>query len=136
MPAKHFARTERVAQQIQREMADIIRTELKDPRIGLLTVTDVEVTRDYSHAKIFFTLLNDGEQLAETLKTLQRSSGFLRSELGRRINLFSVPQLHFVHDTSIANGVYLSNLIEQAVGASAPLDESAAEEDPVDDAKA
>ena len=112
-----FARSDRISEQIRRELADLIRFGLKDPRLSshlaLVTITDVETTRDYSHAKIFFTTLND-EHLEEIEHGLKRASGFLRRELGRRIHIHTLPELHFVYDTSVAHGVSLSHLIDQA----------------------
>ncbi len=77
---KGFSRADRVADQIQRDLAELIRVELKDPRIGFITLTGVEVTRDYSHAKVFYTVLNS-EDLSETQSTLERASGWLRSDM-------------------------------------------------------
>lgn len=119
---KNFTRSDRVAQQIQRELADIIRLELKDPRTGMITVTDVEVTRDLSYAKIFYTLMSGQDKAAETINILKRSAGFLRSQLAQRIKLFKIPELQFVYDESIEQGVSLSQLIDQAV-ASNTVDE-------------
>lgn len=111
---KNPARVSRVAEQIQRDLAELIRLEVKDPRVTLVTVTGVDVTRDYAHAKVHFTTLQ-GEALAvESTQALQRASGFLRSELSHRLKLRCVPQLHFVYDTSVERGVHLSKLIEQA----------------------
>lgn len=121
-------RQERAAQQIQRDLAELIRLELKDPRVGFVTITDVEVTRDYAHAKVFYTLMQ-GEN-AETQAALTRSAGFLRSQLGRRITLFSVPQLHFVYDHSVEHGMALTALIDQAAATIRPLED----EDAADDA--
>lgn len=112
---KNFTRSDRVAQQIQRELAGIIRLELKDPRMGMITLTDVEVTRDLSYAKIFYTLMTGHEHAAETEATLKRSAGFLRNQLSRRIKLFKIPELQFIYDESIEYGVGLSQLIDQAV---------------------
>ncbi|TCV90881.1 30S ribosome-binding factor RbfA [Sulfurirhabdus autotrophica] len=112
---KDFARTQRVADQIQRELSDIIRTELKDPRVGLVTITDVDVTQDYSHAKIFFTLMGDTALAPQSQLGLERAAGFLRSQLAHRMMLRTVPQLHFVYDTSVERGVHLSHLIDVAV---------------------
>jgi len=81
---KDFPRARRIADQIQRELADIIRFELKDPRIGMITLTDVEVSQDYAHARVFFTVLADAQQTDETREALQHASGFLRSQLARR----------------------------------------------------
>lgn len=122
--AKDFSRSDRVGQQIQRELPEILRFELKDPRIGLLTITDVEVTRDYSHAKVFFTVLGSDEQKAQTLETLEHAAGFLRNELGKRIKLRTMPLLHFHYDHSVENGMHLSSLIDQAVSTRAKEDDT------------
>ncbi len=112
------ARNLRVADQIQRELAEILRSELKDPRVAMITLTGVEVTADYAHAKVFFTLLGDAEKRAETEAGLKQAGGFLRSQLARRIKLHSIPQLHFVFDASVERGFALSRLIDQAVAGS------------------
>jgi ribosome-binding factor A len=109
------ARSLRVADQIQRELAEIIRTELKDPRVAMITLTGVEVTADYSHAKVFYTLMGGAEQRAETEVGLKQAGGFLRSQIARRIKLHSIPQLHFVYDASVERGFELSRLIDEAV---------------------
>jgi ribosome-binding factor A len=109
------ARSLRVADQIQRELAEIIRTELKDPRVAMITLTGVEVTADYSHAKVFYTLMGSAEQRAETEVGLKQAGGFLRSQIARRIKLHSIPQLHFVYDASVERGFELSRLIDEAV---------------------
>ncbi|TAK65625.1 MAG: 30S ribosome-binding factor RbfA [Betaproteobacteria bacterium] len=109
------ARSLRVADQIQRELAEIIRTELKDPRVAMITLTGVEVTADYAHAKVFYTLMGSAEQRAETEVGLKKAGGFLRSQLARRIKLHSIPQLHFVYDASVERGFELSRLIDAAV---------------------
>jgi ribosome-binding factor A len=110
------ARQRRVADQIQRELADIIRGELKDPRVGMITLTSVEVSPDLSHAKVFFTSLVEDDHREEVLAGLRRASGFLRSELGRRIKVHVTPELHFVYDASVERGMRLSQLIDDAVG--------------------
>jgi ribosome-binding factor A len=122
---KDFSRPRRVAEQIQRELADLLRLEVKDPRVGMITITDVEVTNDYSHAKIFFSLLGDEARMQEAIKGLQSAAGFLRSEISHRMKLRTMPQLHFVHDTSIERGMQLDKLIETAVAEDAkhPHDE-------------
>ena len=109
----NFARTERVAQQMQREIAQLVRLEINDPRVRLVTITGVEVASDYSHAKIFFTRL-DGKH-DEAQQGLERASGFLRSQLARSLKLRIMPQLHFVYDASVERGSHLSQLIDQAV---------------------
>lgn len=113
---KDYPRSRRIAEQIQRELSEVIRLELKDPRVtGMITITDVEVTRDQSHAKIFFTILGDAARVEETTEGLKRASGFLRSELAHRLLLRTVPQLEFKYDASVERGVKLSRLIDEAV---------------------
>jgi ribosome-binding factor A len=109
------ARPRRVAEQIQRELAEILRLELKDPRVGLITLTDVEVTPDYSHAKVYFSLLGDATKVAEASAGLARASGFLRRELAHRMRLRVTPQLHFLFDESVERGARLTRLIDEAV---------------------
>ncbi len=122
---KDYPRSRRIAEQIQRELSDIIRLELKDPRVGMITITDVEVTSDHEHAKIFFTRLGDfanannpanATDNAAVTQALEHAAGFLRSELAHRMRLRIVPQLHFEYDVSVERGVRLSNLIDEAVG--------------------
>lgn len=105
----------RVADQIQRDLAELIAMELKDPRVGMVTLTEVQLTPDYAHAKVYFTTLNDTkEAIASTLEGLTKAAGFLRNQLGRRLTIHTLPQIHFVHDTSIARGQAMSQLIEKA----------------------
>lgn len=116
---KDYPRARRIAEQIQRELADLIRTELKDPRVNsMVTVTDVEVTRDQAHAKVFFTLLGDASKIEETTEGLRRASGFLRTQLAQRMQLRTVPQLDFKYDASVERGMKLTRLIDEAVGIS------------------
>lgn len=112
---KDFSRTLRVADQIQRELADMIRNDIRDPRIGQITITAVEVARDYSHAKIFYTVLTDQENHALIEKGLENAKGFLRSNLAHRMKLRVIPQLHFAYDESIERGARLSKLIDTAI---------------------
>ena len=119
-----FQRSERVAEQVRRDLADLIRSELKDPRVGMISLTEVELTPDYAHAKVYFTTLNV-EHLDEIQRGLKRAAGFLRRELGRRIHIHTLPELHFVYDGSLERGMNLSQLIDQANAVSAePDDES------------
>ncbi|WP_025916356.1 30S ribosome-binding factor RbfA [Herminiimonas sp. CN] len=105
----------RVADQIQRDLSEIIAFELKDPRVGMITITEVQVTPDYAHAKIFFTTLNDSpEALQNTLEGLNKAAGFIRGQLGRRLSIHTLPALHFLYDSSTARGADLSKLIQQA----------------------
>jgi ribosome-binding factor A len=112
---RHSQRAQRVADQIQRELAQLLRDELKDPRVGRVTITTVEVSPDLSHAKVFFTHLAGREHGAETADALQHAAGFLRTELSHRLGLYSVPQLHFAYDDSIEAGLRLARLIDEAV---------------------
>ena len=109
------ARLRRVSDQIQRELSEIIRTELKDPRVGMITLTGVDVSVDLAHAKVYFTLLGGADTLALAEHGLARAGGFLRSSLARRINTHKVPELHFHHDASVEQGIRLTQLIDEAV---------------------
>ena len=108
-------RAQRVADQIQRELMDLLRHEIKDPRVGMVTITAVDVTQDLSHANVLFTHLGGGAHADDVMAGLTRAAGHLRSELSRRLRLYSVPQLHFRYDDSIESGMRLSNLIDEAV---------------------
>ena len=114
------ARSERIADQIQRSLAEVVRTELRDPRVGLITLTGVELSRDQSHAKVFFTVLGPQGAAADALEGLQRAAGFLRSALARELTTRKVPELHFAYDESVERGVRLSRLIDEAVHPSSP----------------
>jgi ribosome-binding factor A len=120
---KHSQRAQRVGDQIQKELADLLRNEVKDPRVGQVTVTSVEVSSDLSHATIHFTHLAGREHADEAVQALSRTAGFLRTALSHRISLYSVPQLHFVYDDSIEAGMKLSQLIDDAVAADKKLAE-------------
>ncbi|WP_274584943.1 30S ribosome-binding factor RbfA [Neisseria leonii] len=112
-PQRGYARQDRVKEQIMRELADLVRTGLKDPRAGFITINEVEVTRDYSHATVYYTVL-DGDKRAITEEALTHARGHLRSGLAKRIKLFKIPELHFKYDESLERGLSLSGLIEQA----------------------
>jgi ribosome-binding factor A len=112
---KEFSRSSRVAEQVQRELAELIRLELKDPRVGLVTITGVELTPDYAHAKVFYTTLADPSARQDIDAGLRRASSFLRRELGRRIRIHTLPELHFIFDESVERGDRLSRLIDEAV---------------------
>ena len=116
--AKEFSRTQRIGDQMQRELAQLIQREIKDPRLGLVTITGVDVSRDLSRAKIFITIMgqdDNEEAVRDNLRILNEAAGFLRMQLGKSMKLRSVPQLHFNYDASIRRGVELSSLIERAV---------------------
>ena len=108
-------RATRVAEQIHQELAQMIAREVKDPRIGMVTLVSVAITPDYAYATVHFTVLpSDEATVARTLEGLRRSAGFLRAQLGRRVRIHTTPQLRFVHDTSVERGVGLSRLIDEA----------------------
>ncbi|SFM78534.1 30S ribosome-binding factor RbfA [Halopseudomonas yangmingensis] len=115
--AKEYSRTQRVGDQMQRELAQLIQREVRDPRLGMVTLTAVDVSRDLAHAKVFFTLLgkDSAEDIELNLEILKDSAGFLRMLLGKSMKMRSIPQLHFHYDESVRRGVHLSSLIEQAV---------------------
>lgn len=115
MVARGFSRSERVVEQIRRELAELIRLELKDPRVSMITLTGVEISPDYAHAKVFYTTLAAPDQRPVIEAGLKRGAGFLRRELGRRIRLHQTPELHFIYDASVEQGSRLSQLIDQAI---------------------
>ncbi len=91
-------RANRVAEEIKKEVSDILNQKIKDPRIGFVTVTDVEVTADLQHAKIYISVLGDDEQKEDTLVGLAKANGFIRSEIGKRIRLRKTPEISFHFD--------------------------------------
>ncbi len=111
-------RLRRVADQIQRDLSQIVRSELKDPRVGMVTFTGVEVSSDLAHAKVYYTLLGDAADKEHTDKGLKRAAGFIRSMLGRKLSTHTTPELHFIYDESVERGVRLSRLIDEAVSGS------------------
>ncbi|MGL5336874.1 MAG: 30S ribosome-binding factor RbfA [Enterovibrio sp.] len=114
--AKEFSRVQRVEQQLQKEIALILQREVKDPRIGMVTVSSVESSRDLAYAKVFVTFFTLGDQTPqEGLAALREASGFIRSLLGKVIRLRVTPELTFVYDESLTEGMRISNLVTQAV---------------------
>ena len=116
---REYSRTDRVADQIQQELALLIQREVKDPRLGMLTVSAAKVSRDLSYSDVYVTLLGDDspERIKENLAVLKRAAGFLRSQLARTIQLRHVPELRFHYDESVVRGHHLSSLINDAVAA-------------------
>ncbi|MDD9895337.1 MAG: 30S ribosome-binding factor RbfA [Gammaproteobacteria bacterium] len=129
-------RVQRVADQIQRELAILIQLEVKDPRVGMVSITGVDVSKDLAYAKVFITVLNtlsddrevntstlsepgelDKLEIEENLKALAKASGFLRTMLAKRLRIRSVPKLEFHYDNSIERGQHLSSLIDDALAA-------------------
>jgi ribosome-binding factor A len=114
--AREYARTDRVGQQIQKEIAVILMREIKDPRLSMTTVSAVEVTRDLAYAKVFVTFFNDDEEeIKASLAVLSEAEGYIRSLLGKRLRARIMPHLRFVYDKSMAEGVRMSALVDQAV---------------------
>ena len=113
---RDFKRSERVAGQLRRDLARLIQQEIKDPEVGFVSLSDVEVTRDLSHAKVFITVF-EPEKAEESLKALTRASTFLRSRLSQELRLRHVPELHFVHDDSVEQGSHIDELIAKALTA-------------------
>jgi ribosome-binding factor A len=115
---REFSRTRRVAELVQRELAKLLANQINDPRIGFVTVTSVELSKDLKHAKVYVTRLNQEDSSAskeQLLTALTHASGFLRRELSHDLNLRVSPTFSFFYDTSIENGNKLSKLIESAV---------------------
>ena len=117
--AKEYARTQRVADYLQRELAALIQHEVRDPRVGMVSVTGVEVSRDLAHAKVFVTVMgsNSGEEARESVEALNKAAGFLRSLLSKDSTMRMVPQLRFYFDTSVGRGRDLEALIKRAANA-------------------
>ncbi|MGF1681071.1 30S ribosome-binding factor RbfA [Photobacterium makurazakiensis] len=114
--SKEFSRTQRVAQQLQKELAVILQRELKDPRIGMTTISSVDVSRDMGYAKVYVTFLTIGEQTPEgSLEVLREMAPYIRSLLGKQIRLRVTPELTFIYDQSLTEGMRISNLVSKAV---------------------
>jgi len=107
-------RTRRVGELIQRELALIINSELSDPRVGLVTLTDVKLTKDLKQAKVFVTEFSSDSEHKELISALSSAAGYLKRLLSQRLDLRSTPNLHFIYDASIENGLKMSGLINQA----------------------
>ncbi|MEH7882728.1 30S ribosome-binding factor RbfA [Bacillus sp. JJ1609] len=106
-------RVNRVGEQMKKELGDIISRKIKDPRIGFVTVTDVQVTGDLQQAKVYISVLGDEEQRENTLKGLAKAKGFIRTEIGQRIRLRKTPELIFEFDETMAYGNRINSLIHE-----------------------
>ena len=134
------SRAQRVGDQIQKELASLIQLEVSDPRIGMVSITGVEVSRDLSHAKVYVTVMNtlsedasvnqltlsspgelDRIEVEENIRALTKASGFLRTMLSKRLRSRSIPKLQFFYDNSIERGQQLSGLIDNALKADRDL---------------
>jgi len=107
-------RPQKLGDLIQRELSELLQRELRDPRVGMITITAVDVSPDFSHAKVLYTTL-DPAHVEEASKGLKRAAGFLRSQLAKRIKLYTTPELRFEYDVSVERGDRLSRLIDSAV---------------------
>ncbi|MCT8541090.1 30S ribosome-binding factor RbfA [Glaesserella parasuis] len=115
--AREFSRADRVAQELQKEIAIILQREVKDPRIGMVTVSDVEISRDLAYAKVFVTFLFDSDESAveRGLEGLNKASGYIRTLVGKAMRLRIVPELRFVYDQSLVEGMRISNLVTNVI---------------------
>lgn len=115
--AKEFKRTSRVGDFLKQELAGLIQRELRDPRLGMISVTGVEVSRDLAHAKVYVTVFgkDSAEEAGESIATLNHAGGFLRSQIAKINNARITPKLQFVFDTSISRGARMSKLIDEVV---------------------
>ncbi|MCW8127772.1 30S ribosome-binding factor RbfA [Microbulbifer halophilus] len=115
--AREFHRADRVADAMRRELSQLIQREVRDPRVGMVNVNDVEVSRDLSSAKVFVTLVGNDDPAAieASMDALKRAAGFLRSQLARAIQMRSIPRLQFRYDETSVRGQELSALIDKAV---------------------
>lgn len=115
--SREFKRSDRVAQELQKEVALILQREVKDPRVGMVTVSDVDVSKDLAYAKVFVTFLfnHDEAVIEQGIKALEKASPYIRSLLGKAMRLRIVPELRFVYDRSLVEGMRMSNLVTNVV---------------------
>lgn len=114
--AREFSRTRRIAQQLQQELAQVLQRDIKDPRIGFVTVNDVDVSRDLSYAKVFVTFFEEDEKLVqEKVEALDAAAGYIRSLVAGRMKLRVMPELRFVYDASLVEGMRMSNLVSRVI---------------------
>ncbi len=114
--AKEFSRTRRIAQQLQQELATALQRDLKDPRVGFVTVNDVDVSRDLSYAKVFVTFFEEEQAVVdEKIEALTAAAPYVRSLIASRMKLRVMPELRFVYDSSLVEGMRMSNLVSQVI---------------------
>ena len=114
--AREFARYERVAGQLRRELAQLIQQEISDPKVGFVSVSDVEVSRDLAHARVFVTVF-DSAEAPDSIRALNHAAAFLRHRLGKLLHMRVIPELRFLHDASVETGQQVDELIAKAVAA-------------------
>ncbi len=110
-----YRRTDRLNEQLRQEISLLIRTEVRDPRVGLATITEVETSPELDHAKVYMTMLGDEEEKAAALAGLQSAAAFMRGQLGRRLHLRRVPELHFEIDRKLENAQRIESLLREAL---------------------
>ncbi|MEN8108412.1 MAG: 30S ribosome-binding factor RbfA [Pseudomonadota bacterium] len=120
---REFSRTRRVGEQIQRELASLVREEIKDPRLGMVSISGVSVSRDLAHAKVYISVLGDQSAVTESLGVLKRAAGFLRHRLGQLMHIRIVPHLKFEFDSSLEEGARMDALINKAVSGARSTDD-------------
>lgn len=125
-------RVARLNEQLKRELTALIQFEVRDPRIGMVTITDVEVTPDLYHAKVYFTLLGDVDERRTAAEGLRAAAGFLRTEIGRRMHIRRAPELHFTFDETLEHAARIEQLLREARRDAAPAaaDDAASEPAP------
>lgn len=111
---REFSRSERMAEQLRRELAEIIRDEIKDPRLGFMSFTEIRMSRDLSHAVVYCSVFNTAQE-KESIELLNRAVGFIRKQIARRIRARMVPTLKFVVDDGVTRGIAMDALISEAV---------------------
>jgi ribosome-binding factor A len=121
---RDYQRVDRVGAQLQRELSSLIHDQVDEPGLGMVTVQEVRVVRDFSQAKVFFTVMDNSLSREECVKRLNQAAGHLRWLLGQELKLRTVPKLHFVYDQSVEQGERLASLIEQAVSTDHASDEA------------
>jgi ribosome-binding factor A len=121
--AKEYSRTERVGDMLQRELASLIQTEMRDPRVAMVNITGAQVSRDLSHARVFFTVLDadTADSAKPTTAVLNKAAGFLRAHIAKESTMRTVPTLRFVFDESVGRGRHLEGLIRRAKAADQAL---------------
>ena len=113
---KEFSRTDRIGELVQRELSKLIQQEIKDPRIGIVTITEVRVTKDLAHAKVYTSMLAKSEdEILIAVEVLNKAASFLRGQLAKTVKLRKMPELHFTFDKSVTHGPQLSGLIDEAL---------------------
>ena len=120
---REFSRTRRVGEQIQRELAVLVRDEIKDPRLGMISISGADVSRDLAYATVYVSVLGDDSAVTESLAVLNRAAGFLRHRLGQSMRIRSVPQLKFEFDSSLQEGARMDALINAAVSGNRPAED-------------